>query len=109
MNIDPTNSHSADRLEGFQTSPRNKVGSKGFTPDELDTQGRLNGSAERFSASEEVLRQRALVKQLMAEPEIRPEVVAQGKSLLEDPDFPSEADVDRLARSLVASLLEEEA
>ncbi|MGF1449170.1 MAG: hypothetical protein ACFB20_07100 [Opitutales bacterium] len=105
MNIDPTNAHSAERLDLLQSRTRNTVGSNGQTP--TDAARNSGPNAERFQPSDEVLRQRALVKQLLAEPEIRPEVVSQGKALLEDPDFPSDADVDRLARSLLASLQEQ--
>ncbi len=105
MNIDPANSHSADRLDILQNRARGTVGANGQTPADSTTNAGPN--TERFQPSEEVLRQRALVKQLLAEPEIRPEVVSQGKALLEDTDFPSDADVDRLARSLLATLTEE--
>ncbi len=38
---------------------------------------------------------------LRAEPEIRPEVVARGKELLNDPNFPSQEIVDSIAKLIV--------
>jgi len=38
---------------------------------------------------------------LRSEPEIRPEVVARGKELLNDPNFPSKEIVDSIAKLIV--------
>jgi hypothetical protein len=102
MNIDPTDPQSLGPLERLGQRPNAGAANRAERPGAPESQ-----SGERFQPSEEALRQRDLVKALMAETEVRPEVVAQGKALAADPDFPSDADIDRLARALLSTLEEE--
>ena len=54
-------------------------------------------SANLKGSFEDKLQLSALEK-LRSEPEIRPEVVAKGKELLNDPDFPSQEMINSIAK-----------
>ena len=54
--------------------------------------------------SETAAKQRELVSQLMAEEQVRPEVVARGRELLESGDYPGPEQLNQLARTLLSPI-----
>lgn len=64
--------------------------------------GQARGPAEtaRPEAATDKLQLTAL-ERLRAEPDIRPDVVARGRELLEDPNYPSQEMVDAIAKLIV--------
>lgn len=63
---------------------------------------RDNTASDGIRKSEAATRQQALVAKLMAEPDVRPQVVEANRSLANDASFPSSRELDALARALLS-------
>lgn len=84
MNIDPRNN------AGYIYSNHLSPNSKAQNANSQQPRAAVSGDSEKIQLS-------ALDK-LRSEPEIRPEVVAKGKELLDDPNFPSQEMVNKIAK-----------
>ena len=84
MNIDPRNT-------------TNPVFTKNSVANQSPAQATSNKDAAAISKGGDTVNLSALDK-LRAEPEVRPDVVAKGKELLNDPNWPSSEIVDSIAK-----------
>ena len=85
MNIDPQSN--VNHVYAQNLAKQNQAG-----------QAQQNADSKGPSqAAGDTLELKAL-ERLRAEPEIRPEVVAKGKELLNDPNFPSQEMVNKIAK-----------
>ncbi|MBC2605779.1 hypothetical protein [Pelagicoccus albus] len=88
MNIDPQNNanniYAQNLGKTAQTGSAKQAAESGATP-----------------ATESDMLQLNALDALRSEPEIRPDVVAKGKELLNDPNFPSQEMVNEMAKLIV--------
>ena len=63
---------------------------------------------EALEKTQDVLKQQEFVSKLVAMDSVRPDVVAAGKELLNNPSFPSVDDLDQLAKALLSPIESEE-
>ncbi len=83
MNIDPNN---ASQIQAKILAARQNVNLNNVQP------AKTTASPKQDSVEFNIL------DKLRSEPEVRPEVVAKGKELLEDPSFPSTEIVNSIAK-----------
>jgi|GEM_PF-4999399 len=59
---------------------------------------------EALEKTTDVLKQQELVAKLKELDEIRPDVVQEGKKLVNDPSFPNSGELDQLAKALLSPI-----
>ncbi len=88
MNIDPRNT--TNHIYAQNLASQKQVAQAKQSPD---------AGAVAASASDKL--ELGALDMLRSQPEIRPEVVAKGKELLSDPNFPSQEMIDGIAKLIV--------
>ena len=92
MNIDPRNT--ASHLYAQNIAKQTQVG-------QANKPGVPEGADSKVPAAGGDKLELSALERLRSEPEIRPEVVAKGKELLNDPNFPSQEMINDIAKLIV--------
>lgn len=88
MNIDPRNN--ASHIYAQNLSKQNEAGQ---AKQAAEAKGPAAPAGDKLELN--------ALDRLRAQPEVRPEVVAKGKELLNDPDFPSQDMIKEMAKLIV--------
>jgi len=100
MNVDP--SHNQPDLSQIQAHPRQAgVNARSGQPAGITSH---EARGVDLQQSETATRTRALVERLMAEPEVRPEMLARGRELAGSQGYPTPGQLDQLAQALLSPI-----
>ena len=97
MNIDPTQNRAI-------TDSFSAAGARQAQEQKAPEGSARAGEAARLEQSAEAARLKALVNQLSAGDEVRPEQVARGRELAADTQYPRPNDLDQLAQALLSPI-----